>query len=263
MNPQAPKESALYYLFRGGSVIPLRSRDKRPAIAWLEYQERRASEDEVRAWFHRWPDANVGIVTGRISGLVVLDVDPKHNGDVSLRRMEQEHGPLPQTVEAFTGGGGRHIYFAHPGDTIPNKVGLAPGIDLRGDGGCVVAPPSLHPSGRYYAWVLSHEIENTALAPVPEWLLREVRAEGRRVGHPLSYWQKLVREGVPEGERNNTLASLAGHLLWHGVDPDVVMELLLCWNAVRCYPPLPDDEVVRTVESIIRLHKRDGERTEQ
>jgi hypothetical protein len=61
---------------------------------------------------------------------------------------------------------------------------------------------------------------------------------------------------VPEGERNTTVASLTGHLLWHGVDPEVTMELLLCWNRVRCRPPLTDDEVIRTVLSITRLHRR-------
>ena len=74
-----------------------------------------------------------------------------------------------------------------------------------------------------------------------------------------SYWRHLVREGVLEGERNSTIASLSGHLLWHGVDPDVAVELLLCWNAVRCRPPLSDDEVVRTAESIVRLHRRHAE----
>jgi hypothetical protein len=72
----------------------------------------------------------------------------------------------------------------------------------------------------------------------------------------LTYWRKLVADGVTEGERNNTIASLTGHLLWHGVDPDVVLELLLCWNRVRCRPPLPDDEVIRTVDSIARLHQQ-------
>lgn len=253
---QTVEESALYYLSRGWSVIPLRSKDKRPAICWMEYQHRQATENEVKNWFLHLPGANVGIVTGSISGLIVLDVDPKHGGDDSLDRMEKEHGPLPRTIEAVTGGGGRHIYFAHPGGVIHNKVGIAPGIDLRGDGGYVVAPPSLHTSGRRYVWALSHEPENTALAPIPSRLLGKVTADGRRVGHPLSYWRHLVKEGVPEGERNNTIASFAGHLLWHGVDPDVTMEMLLCWNAVRCRPPLPDDEVVRTVESITRLHGR-------
>jgi hypothetical protein len=74
-------------------------------------------------------------------------------------------------------------------------------------------------------------------------------------GHGLKYWRELIHKAVPEGTRNSTIASLAGHLLWHGVDAEVVLELLLCWNRVRCSPPLGDDEVLRTVESITRLHE--------
>jgi hypothetical protein len=66
-----------------------------------------------------------------------------------------------------------------------------------------------------------------------------------------------VREGVVEGERNNAIASLCGDLLWHGIDPEVAMELLLCWHAFRCRPPLPEGEVGRTIESITRLHEHD------
>lgn len=250
------EQAALEYLKRNWSVIPVRARDKRPAIRWLEFQHRRAIESEVQGWFQRWPNGNVGIVTGAISGLVVLDIDPKHGGDASIAGLIREHGPLPRTVEAETGGGGRHLYFAHPGGMVRNKVGLAPGIDLRGDGGCVVAPPSVHSSGRSYTWVEGHDPVHTALAPIPAWLLQEATGERQRVGHTLEYWRNLLREGVPEGERNNTIASVTGHLLWHGVDPDVVLELLLCWNRVRCYPPLSDDEVVRTVESITHLHEQ-------
>jgi len=234
----------------------MRARDKRPAIRWLEFQHRYASESEVQDWYARWPDGNVGIVTGIISGLVVLDIDPKHGGDTSLAELIQQHGPLPQTIEAITGGGGRHVYFSHPGGMVRNKVGLAPGIDLRGDGGCVVAPPSVHASGKAYTWLEGHDPVRATLAPMPGWLLHEATGVPQRRGHTLDYWRNLVTEGVPEGERNNTIASLTGHLLWHGVDPDVVQELLLCWNRIRCHPPLSDEEVVRTVDSITRLHER-------
>jgi hypothetical protein len=77
---------------------------------------------------------------------------------------------------------------------------------------------------------------------------------GARAGHSLDHWRKLVSEGVPEGTRNNTLASLAGHLLWHGVDPQVTLELLLCWNRTRCRPPLDDAEVAGVVASIVKRH---------
>ena len=248
------ERAALGYLARGWSVVPIAPRGKRPLVRWELFQRRPSSEAEVTGWFERWPDANVGIVTGRVSGLVVVDVDPRHGGAESLVALERTHGPLPSSVEAETGGGGRHLYFAHPGGVVRNRVGLWPGIDLRGDGGVVVAPPSVHPSGRRYRWRKGHEPGAIALAEPPRWLLEA--HEDVRSGHPLAYWREHVRGPVREGERNSSLASLTGHLLWHGLDPDVATELLLCWNRVRCLPPLPDDEVARTVESITRTHRR-------
>jgi hypothetical protein len=242
------------YLARGWSIIPIRPGDKRPLVRWEEFQHRRPSEDEARGWLRAWPEAGIGIVTGAISGLVVLDVDPRHGGDASLERLEREHGRLPVTLEARTGSGGRHLYFAHPGGLVRNKAALAAGIDLRGDGGYVVAPPSLHASGRRYAWVEDRAPASARPAPLPAWLLRQAVETPGRVGHPLAHWRRLTREGVPEGQRNSTLASLAGHLFWHGVDATVVLELLLCWNRERCRPPLADDEVAGVVESITRLH---------
>lgn len=243
---------ALAYVERGWSVIPVRPGGKRPLIPWGAHQRRCADEAEVRRWFRRWPGANVGIVTGVISSLAVLDVDARHGGAPSLAELERAHAPMPPTVAAATGGGGSHLYFAHPGGLLHSQVGLAPGIDLRADGGFVVAPPSIHPSGRRYEW--SRSPDRTPLAPMPPWLLRLVRGRGGRSGHPIAHWRRLTRAGAREGERNNSIASLAGHLLWHGVDPAVVLDLLLCWNATRCRPPLADDEVARTVDSIVRLH---------
>ncbi len=250
------ERAALDYLRRGWSVIPLRKRDKRPAIRWQAYQTVRATEQQVREWFSRWPDANVGIVTGGVSGLVVLDVDPRHGGDDSLRTVEREFGPFPRTAEATTGGGGRHIYFVHPGTIVHNRVGIAPGIDLRGDGGCIVAPPSVHPTGKRYRWVKGGGPDEVPPTALPSWLRQRLDPTEQRTGHTLVYWRALLRNGVVEGERNNTIASITGHLLWHGVDPDVALELMLCWNRDRCRPPLDDAEVARTVQSITRLHER-------
>lgn len=246
-------QAARAYLRRGWSVIPVRAGAKRPLIAWQPFQERLPTAGELDGWFARWPDANVGVVTGAVSSLVVLDVDPRHGGDVGLAQLEQRHGPLPDTVEAASGGGGRHLYFAHPGGTVHNRVGLAAGVDLRGDGGLIIVPPSLHPSGRRYRWQFGHGPDEIDLAPLPPWLQQK---QGERSRHAPGYWRELLRHGVDEGTRNDAVASLAGHLLWHGLDPDAVTELLLCWNRVRCNPPLSDAEVVRTVESINRLHQR-------
>lgn len=251
------ERAALSYAARGWSVIPVEPRGKRPIVAWQEFQQRIAGADEIAAWFRHWPHANVSIVTGAVSRLVVLDIDPRHEGSASLARLEIAHGPLPSTQEALTGGEGRHLYFTHPGGTVRNRVGLAPGIDLRGDGGCVVAPPSVHPSGRRYAWVEAHGPDDAHAVPMPRWLDERVRDDRGRPGHPASHWRELAGRGVREGERNATIASFAGHLLWRGVDPDVVRELLLAWNRFRCDPPLSDGEVTRAVESIVRLHERE------
>lgn len=256
MNAASIEEVALRCLSRGWSIVPIKARTKRPLVRWLPYQERRPEVEEVRNWFQRWSDAGLGIVTGTVSNLVVLDIDVGHGGDDSLRELEQRHGPLPVTVEAITGGGGRHIYFSHPGGRVPSRVGLAPGIDLRAEGGLVVAPPSVHPSGRRYEWEVSHHPDQLSPAPMPPWLLALVRADAPHAGHPLAYWRDLVREGVQEGERNNTIASLTGHLLRLDVDQEVVLDLLLCWNRVRCRPPLSDAEVAATVDSIVRTHSR-------
>jgi hypothetical protein len=238
-------------------VIPIEPRAKRPIVAWQAFQHRAATSKEIVAWFQRWPHANVAVVTGAVSALIVLDIDPQHGGAESLARIERTHGRLPETIEAVTGGGGRHLYFAHPGGIVRNAVGVEAGIDVRGDGGCVVAPPSVHPNGKRYAWAHASAPGKIALAKMPPWLLALLREDEWHGGHRREHWRDLARAGVRSGERNNTIASFAGHLLWHGVDPEVVLELMLAWNRSRCEPPLSDDEVARTIDSIVRLHERD------
>lgn len=250
------RAAAQAYAARGWSVIPIEPRAKRPLVAWAEFQQRHATRDEIDAWFRHWPHANIGIVTGHVSGLVVIDLDARHGGFESLAALETEFGRLPDTVTALTGGRGRHLYYDHPREALRNRAGIRPGIDLRAEGGCVVAPPSVHPSGRRYRWAEALAPGDIPLAVLPAWfidLLRHPLRSGRSLGH----WRALVHEGVDEGERNSTLASLTGHLLWRGVDPDVALELLLGWNRLRCRPPLPDDEVARVVQSIARLHARE------
>lgn len=246
----------------GWSVIPIGCGAKRPLIRWEEFQQRRPGLEEVQDWLSCWPKTGIGIVTGSISGIVVLDIDSRHGGDVSLEGLDRQYGRMPMTVECRSGGGGRHLYFAHPGGLVRNKVGLLAGIDLRGDGGFVVAPPSMHASGARYAWREDRRPGATRLAPLPTWLLRQATEELRHLGRPISRWRRLLFERVSEGERNNTVASLAGHLMRHGVDEVVVLELLRCWNRVRCKPLLADEEIAAVVGSIGRLHARQAQRRE-
>lgn len=251
--PSALIDSARAYAERGWSVIPMQPRGKRPIIAWREFQQRIPKDEEIAQWFKRWPNANLGIVTGRVSGLVVVDIDTRHGGPQSLAAAEARHGALPATMEVATGGGGRHLYYAHPGAPMANRVAMLPGIDLRGDGGCAVAPPSVHPSGRRYTWVAGRGPGEVALAPMPV----HFGGAARPPGHPRHHWRRLVRENIGKGARNNTVASLCGYLMHRGVDTAVVAELMLAWNRDHCRPPLPDAEVIQVVESIARLH--DGE----
>ena len=127
---------------------------------------------------------------------------------------------------------------------------------MRGDGGCIIVPPSVHPSGKRYRWKPGHAPGQVEPAPLPVWLEQPRFGGDGPYGHPHAYWRALAREGVKEGQRNTTIASFTGHLLWHGVDPDVAMELMLAWNRVRCSPPLDDQEVIMTVQSIERTHRQ-------
>ncbi|MGZ6975079.1 MAG: bifunctional DNA primase/polymerase [Acidimicrobiia bacterium] len=185
-----PGPAAMAASRRGWSVVPLfgttdgrchcgrpdcPSAGKHPRVRWERYQSIRAADSTVRRWWQRWPDANVGVVTGSVSDLVVVDVDPRHGGDATLADLEALEGRLPTTVEAFSGGGGLHLYFAHPGTAVLSGV-LGPGLDVKADGGLVVAPPSRHPSGHRYEWEPGASPDEVAPAPVPAWVVERLRA---------------------------------------------------------------------------------------
>lgn len=148
------------YSKREFSVIPINRGEKTPAVAWKDFQTRKATRDELDRWFSGETNSNIGIATGTISGIVVLDVDGDE-GAVSLAEL----GELPSTPTVRTGKG-RHLYFEHPGFPVSNSVRLKPGLDIRGDGGYVVAPPSLHPNGSAYEWIVGPETQPLAKLPL-------------------------------------------------------------------------------------------------
>lgn len=244
--------AALSYANRGWPVLPIRPESKVPFGALARHGLQNATTDPgtIRQWWTAAPTANVGIRTGVISGLVVLDVDPRRWGDEALRELEHQHGKIPETVEVLTGGGGRHIFFTHPGPAavIRNAAGLAglPGLDLRGDGGYVVAPPSLHASGRTYEWEASSHPDQVPIAPMPGWLLALVQPRATTVGPPP------LQDAIGDGNRNSTLASLAGVMRHRGMTVEAIRAALLAENVRRCVPPLPPAEVERIATSIGR-----------
>jgi hypothetical protein len=245
------------YAERGKAVFPVQPRGKTP-LTPHGCKDATVDPIVIARWWKKWPNANIGLTTGSGSGIFVLDIDGEE-GEESVRTLERKHGPLPLTAEAITGGGGRHLFFLWPqGGTISNSAGrLGTGLDVRGNAGYVVAPPSIHPSGKGYTWSVD-SADQAVQAPV--WLLALISSP-QDVGRltPVSEWRDLVK-GVPEGQRNHALARLAGKLLRCRLDPYMVLDLCLAWNETRCRPPLSQEEVAQTVNSIAgrELARRGG-----
>ncbi len=202
---------------------------------------------QVTAWWHQWPDANIGIATGAVSGLLVVDCDPRNGGPAERVELIERFGPIPDTAEVVTGGGGRHFFFRYGGGSVPKT--LDQGIDLKGDGGYVVAPPSLHASGRRY------EVDGLAgakaflkVATLPDWL-REFISNAR--GGVRA--EKTMTDAKWEpGKRNERLTSVAGTLRRPGMSREAIEAALLEENRLRCDPPLPEAEVRSIAASVAR-----------
>lgn len=250
-NDRTLVDAALSYAGRGWPVFPVhgvvdghcmclrpdcRPVGKHPQIVGWPVKAT-TEESAIRRWWQGPANANVGIVTGRRSGIVALDIDARRDGEASLASLEREHGSLPRTVEVATGGGGRHVYMARPDEEVRTRAAIVSGIDVRGEGGFIVAPPSVHRSGQRYTWRVDTESAGP-LASVPEWLLRLLRNANARnqVG---GTWERPI----PEGRRNDTLASMAGALRARGLTPAAIEVALLVQNEECCLPPLPVDEV--------------------
>jgi Bifunctional DNA primase/polymerase, N-terminal/AAA domain/Primase C terminal 1 (PriCT-1) len=199
----------------------------------------------IRTWWEEFPEANIGVATGAPSGIVVLDIDPRHGGDKSLRELENKYGPMPDGPRVRTGGGGQHLYLSHPGNSIKSQVGLLPGVDVRGDGGCVVGVGSNHSSGKLYLWEGGKTPGKLLLPPMPSWL----HALGNNGPAPQQQTNIPI---IPESQRNSTLTSLAGTMRNRGLSPAAIEAALLVENRLRCKPPLNDAEVSRISASIGR-----------
>jgi putative DNA primase/helicase len=214
-----------------------------------------ATTDEatIRQWWEMFPRANIGRPTG--GDFNVLDVDPHHGGRESLAQLEAQHAPLPVTAKVLTGGGGEHYHFAAvPG--LKNSVGkLSPGLDIRAEGGYVLLPPSNHVSGNTYLDDLLAPMYETALAPMPAWLvaLAMAPASGSNSNGPRrapdEWAEKLI--GAPLGQRRGVALEIAGHYLGLRIAPEEVEAIVLGY-AARCVPPFPDREARGLVRDLAR-----------
>lgn len=212
--------------------------------------------DQIRNWYQNYKDfCNWGFATGQdYSKVWVLDVDKKDDGPGTLANLLRQHGALPRTAMAKTGGGGEHYYFALPeGLLIPSRARFLPGLDTRGEGGYVLAPPSLHQSGNRYEWIVPFE---TTLAEAPTWLLDLILAKNKPkessgislvVQAPPSDLENSP--GVGEGGRNDTLCRLIGVHVARQESLERIQALAIAW-AKRCIPPFDEEKTVQTVNRL-------------
>lgn len=216
--------------------------------------------EQIEAWWDRWPNSNIGIATGKVSGFFVLDVDVGEiNGKDTLDDLVSKHGPLPETVQSITGSLGLHYFYKYQ-EGIGNKTNLFPSCDIRGDGGYIIASPSVHISGRNYEFeLMSRPVENE-IAEAPQWILDAIiqPREEKPKPKPSTYWQKMMN-GIEEGGRNSAAASLAGHLFRRYVDPLLVVEIVKAWN-FKNNPPMEERELETILDSVakIELRRREG-----
>lgn len=231
-----------------------------------------ATDDERRVRSIFATPANIGVRTGSHSGILVVDVDPRHAGNNALLEIEAVYGELPQTVEAHTGGGGRHLYFRLPIDRkVGSKNNWRQGIDIKADGGYVIAPPSIHVSGGRYKWRPGRGPGEVKLADAPDWLLSSLSKIGKTgpVGSPtrpicgspalLDRARKYVAKAkaVDEGARDDSAFRLAGQVAAfeneHGerLSKAEIVEVLRPWNATN-NPPLSDPTLQKCVASALR-----------
>ncbi len=240
-------ETALRCAERGWYVFPCRVGSKQPATARGLLDATRDPR-QIERWWTGTPGTNLAVRTGEPSSLVVLDVDGEEGAD-SLHELEQKHGRLPMTASVVTPRGGQHFYFQHPGVEVRNTAGtVGDGLDVRGDGGYVLVPPSIV-NGRCY------EVdEQSALAPMPVWLTPDSTSSEH--AQPSDVWTSMVRDGAGEGSRNVSMARLVGHLLRRYVDVDLVAEVAHLVNGQRWRPPLEPAEVDRIIDSLARVELR-------
>ncbi len=228
------------YLARGWSVFPINPHNKKPLVKWETYQTRRPTEEELLNWSKKFPDANIGLVTGDISGIVVVDVDTYKGSQLQDVLSKGQTGLISRTAR-----GGYHLLYKHSGTTVPNSVG-ADGIDVRGDGGYIVLPPSRIDLGEY-KWV-----EEADPGKLPKhYYNREISTN---TSSKSGNWISESFTHTPVGTRNDTLSRLVGYFSGKGIPDDVVSSILNVWNQ-NLQDSLPEQELKDSVASVLRKER--------
>ncbi len=263
------QDVALAYAARGFPVFPLLPGEKKPHGNLAPHGFRNATTDPavIEGWWAKEPKANIGIPTGNVSGWVVIDTDKDDlkslDGEEALRALEKEHGALPKTVMQLTPRGGNHRVYRDPGGIRCSAGKLGPGVDVRGTAGYVAVDPSTRPDGSY-EWELDHHPDELEPAELPDkWieLLRDQDSSKAKSGDK-SKPESAAGGPIPEGRRNDTLASIGGSLRRMGHDEEEILTTLQEVNSSRCEPLLPDPEVAKIAHSMAQYEPGAGAITE-
>lgn len=256
-------EYALDYASKGWAVFPVNyilddgncscgksecsSKGKHPMTA-NGFKNATTDDSTIKGWWTECPNANIGIVTGLKSNLWVLDIDPRSDGDKSLEELIKKHGPLPKTYKVNTGGGGEHYYFKIPVGGLKCRGSVLPGIDVKADGGYVVAAGSNHSSGGFYIVSVVSE-----LSEAPEWLISLIN---KKVVVPTDSMGQGYKN-INEGNRNNTLFKLGRSMAFNGMLETSIKLALLEENEKRCAPSLSPFEVESIASNVVKYKNPD------
>ena len=251
-------EAALKYQEKGYSVIPIRPRGKKPLLKWEPYQTQKAGAEEIKQWAQKWPDMNIAIVTGAISGLDVVDIDSQKGRDA----VDEMIPDSMLTPVAGSPRDGRHNYHEHR-EGVGNATGFLPDVDLRGDGGYILAPPSIGENGKPYAWMEGLSIFEVNPCPMPEplyniintSLYRGVTKSQEDNDHTKSQIITDSHIRFEEGNRDNALFHLANHLVKGGMSEYNILEYMLFFGS-NCTPPFPEKEILAKIQSALKRTKR-------
>lgn len=243
--------AAIDYIKRGLAVFPLEEKGKRPKTR-NGFKDATTDAAQVKAWWQQWPNANIGIATGKRSGgifVIDLDIDEDKgiDGYHTLEDWQRENGKFPETWTAITGRGGYHLYF-HSNSEIKNRAGIIDGVDVRGDGGYVVAPPSVHSNGNRYEWEYDPEEFDLAEANnnVKYFLDTGINSSGERFSMP---------DIVNAGERNDMIFRFACMMQAKGASDEAVFAATMAENNTKCNPPMNEKEVRVIVNSVLKYQK--------
>jgi len=253
-------QAALDYAGRGFSVIPVRP-DKKPFLPWAEYQKRRPPAEEIREWWEKWPRAMIGIVTGEISGVLVIDCDTRE-GFEAIQKLLPDALLLPI---ARTPRGGWHLWFIYPaGGKITVGTGIIPGVDFRGDGGYVIAPPSIRDDGKGYTWQEGVALGEVEPATVPDALIKIINNSlcTHRGGKVNVRPDADSLQFLTKGTRDNDLFHVANCLIKGGCQ-EVTARQVLNILSKSCNPAFPEKEAQQKIDSVLaRCERKERNLTE-